>query len=475
MSPEATRYDLLRYRTQPHAAAHPDRLAAIAAMHGVRSPGGGAPQVLEIGCGDGGHLLPMADAMADGRFVGIDLSARAIAAANAQAAAAGIRNARFVVADVNEIPSDLGQFDFVIAHGVYSWLPDAARDALLAVLARHLAPEGIGFVSYATFPGGHLRQMVRSVLQLHAGWLPGPADQVRESRALLELLTREQDREDPGNVALRAELRETAARTDQAIAHDDLSPDYEPVWFHEFVSHLAAHGLQFVAEAERAVSDDAGLSVATRATLAALDPLTREQYRDLLRCRRFRQSLVCHAGIEVSSQPRADAIDRLHLVASGPWAEQLMRSGDASASVADAALTAPARRLIEAVRDAWPATVDFDELVRRGVGPEQARGLVVEGLAAGLVAVTSRPGRAAAGPGPSPLVTPLARQQARSDDTIVNLHHQPVRIGDPPMLALIAALDGRRDRAALAAELGCEIGTLEPALHALARLALLVA
>ena len=475
MSHEPTRYDLLRYRTQPHAAAHPDRLAAIAAMHGVGPAAGGAPEVLEIGCGDGGHLLPMADAMPSGRFVGIDLSASAIAVANAQASAAGIRNARFLVADVNAVPNDLGRFDFVVAHGVYSWLPDAARDALMAALARHLAPEGVGFVSYATFPGGRLRQMVRDILQLHAGWLPGPVDQVRESRALLELLTREQDREDQGNAALRAELRETAARTDQAIAHDDLSPDYAPVWFHEFASHLAVHGLQFVAEAERAVSDDAGLSVATRATLAALDSLTREQYRDLLRCRRFRQSLVCHAGIAVASQPRAESIDRLHLVASGPWAEQLMRLGDAAASVADAALTAPARRVIEVVRDAWPATVAFDELVQHGVGREEARGLVVEGLAAGLVAVTSRPGRAVARPGASPRVTPLARQQACNDDTVVNLHHQPVRIGDQWMLALIAALDGRRDRAGLAAEVGCEIATVEPALQSLARLALLVA
>jgi SAM-dependent methyltransferase len=475
MRHETTRYDLLRYRTHAHAAAHPDRLAAIAALHGIRPPGGDAPRVLEIGCGDGGHLLPMADAMPSGRFVGIDLAADAIAAAEARAVAAAVSNARFLVADVRDIPGDLGQFHFVIAHGMYSWLPDAARDALLAMLARHLAPEGIGFVSYATLPGGHLRQMVRGILCLHAGLLPGPEQQVRESRALIELLTREADCEDAGNAAMRAELRETAKRTDQAIAHDDLSPDFAPVWLHEFIAHLAANDLRFVAEAEPAVSGDAGFSAATRAVLSTLDGLAREQYRDLLRCRRFRQSLVCHARVAVAHEPLPEAVDRLHLAPSGPWAEELMQPGIANADAAHGALTPDARRVVESVRDAWPMTTAFEDLLARGVARDDARRLVLDAATAGIVALTTRRGRAIAKAGVHPRVTALARKQARDQDSVVNLYHAPVRIADASILALIASLDGRRDRASLAAELGCSVEQVDIRLDALARLAMLVA
>ena len=177
-----TGYDRVPYPGHPFAQTHPDRLATVATLFGLRPAPPDACRVLELGCGDGGNLVPMAYGLPGTTFSGIDLAGRAIERARRLASALGLDNVRFEHADLT---AARGEFDYVIAHGVYSWIEPTARDALLAACRRHLAPGGVAYISYDVLPGGHLREITRQMLRWHLRDVDEPEQRIAQARALL--------------------------------------------------------------------------------------------------------------------------------------------------------------------------------------------------------------------------------------------------------------------------------------------------
>ena len=130
--PLRARYDAIPYRHGAIPLSHPARVGAIARLLGMNAAAPDRCRVLELGCAEGMNLLPLAERLPRAEFVGVDLSANQIATAEASRAACGIGNARFIHADLREFEPEAGAFDFVIAHGVYSWVPDEVKERLLA-------------------------------------------------------------------------------------------------------------------------------------------------------------------------------------------------------------------------------------------------------------------------------------------------------------------------------------------------------
>src|SRR6188472_2473088 len=136
-------YDAVRYSNFPYAQTHPDRLATVAILHGLQPPDPFNARVLEIGCGAGGNLLAMAAATPGIQAVGLDLARAPVEAGRAAAAAIPLTNIEFHQGDVRELTNGrLGEFDYIVAHGLYSWIPPDAQDALLAAIGACLAPTG---------------------------------------------------------------------------------------------------------------------------------------------------------------------------------------------------------------------------------------------------------------------------------------------------------------------------------------------
>ena len=156
-----TAYDHVPYPGHPHAETHPNRLAAIARLFGVDAPAVATARVLEVACGDGGNLIPIACSLPGARCVGFDLAPTAIERGRARIAQLGIANARLEVADLTTVGTAFGTFDYVIAHGLYSWVPRPVRDALLALVRDSLSPNGVALMSYNTYPGWHVGRLVR--------------------------------------------------------------------------------------------------------------------------------------------------------------------------------------------------------------------------------------------------------------------------------------------------------------------------
>jgi methyltransferase-like protein len=419
--------------------------------------------VLEIGCGDGGNLIPMALGLPASEFVGIDLAAQPVARGTAMARDLGAGNVRLWVHDVQALPENLGTFDYVIAHGVYSWIPPGPRDALLAACSSRLAPQGVAYVSYNAYPGSYLRDMARDVMLFHVRHLEDPAQRVGQARALMETIVAA-NADTPYARILREHVERLLAHRDWALFHDDLAAVNTPVYFHEFVEHAGVHGLQFLAEAELAESHLPDVPEAVAAALEALpdDVVLREQYMDFLRNRMFRQTLLCHAEASVS---RTLGPDRL----AGMWidaavtAETPTRFSGPRGSV----LETPdplLQRALTILGKSWPQAVRFEDLVdraRRALAPSRPVAadrlrlgdVLLRAAAGSLVELHVHPPRLARRAGERPVASPLARRQAAHGEEIVtSLRHRNVRVEDPLAAHLLTRLDGTRDRAALFAD-----------------------
>src|SRR5262245_60448117 len=186
--PDACSYDELPYEDLAFYHTHPSNLAVVAALCGLRPPPVEACRVLELGCGSGFNLLAMAQSLPAARFVGVDLSARQIDHGRALAAALGAGRVELHARSVTDLDASLGQFDYVIAHGLFSRVPEPVRAAVLDACRRHLAPNGVAYVSYSTYPGWHVRTILRDVLLFGAPADAPPLERVRAARAALERL-----------------------------------------------------------------------------------------------------------------------------------------------------------------------------------------------------------------------------------------------------------------------------------------------
>src|SRR5262245_60447416 len=250
MSDASTAYDAVPYASKAFAQTHPDRLATLATLFGLSPAPAGRCRVLEVGCGDGGNLLPLAFALPGSTFVGVDLAGRAIAQAADEARALGLANVELHCADLMEWTPPAGPFDHVIAHGFFSWVPEVVRLRLLELCRERLAPHGVAFVSYNALPGCHVRAMLREMMLHHVRHVSEPALKISQAKALLRLLVAGQAGEEYAALLRKEAQRLLDGKSDHALFHDDLGEINRPFYFHEFAALAARHGLQYLAEAD---------------------------------------------------------------------------------------------------------------------------------------------------------------------------------------------------------------------------------
>jgi SAM-dependent methyltransferase len=163
--------------------SHPDRLATHARLMGMKPAPPERCRMVELGCADGGNLIPMAAALPDSEFLGLDLDPHALAVATERAAALGAANVTFVEAYLATLdPGELGRFDYVVAHGVYSWVPEQVSERLLALCRAVLERHGVAYISYNALPGGHLRALTWDAMRFHVRALEAPEERVGAAR-----------------------------------------------------------------------------------------------------------------------------------------------------------------------------------------------------------------------------------------------------------------------------------------------------
>lgn len=436
-------YDEVSYEGHPFAQTHPDRMSTIAALFGLGFAAIGTCRVLELGCGDGGNLIPMAVELPGARFIGVDLAEKPIATGSAVVAALGLGNIELRAGDLREIDASWGEFDYIIAHGLYSWTPEGVRDRILGICGENLAGEGVAFVSYNALPGGRVRQMLREMMLFHVAEFADPRERIEQARALMGFVGSARVRPGAFHRLVEEEAERMLAREAGGLFHDELAEVYEPVYFHEFVGHAERHGLQYLGEASLGELRESGMTAEATATLEAIagdDRILREQYGDFARCRRFRQTLLCREGRVVEYPPRAERVLNL-------WASTaVVRVGEDEFAGPEGLRVRTAdpevNAMLDVLMEAAPEAVSFEELE---VGAELLLMTAVNGLTELHTARRALRARA----GVRPVASALARYQAARGEMVATLHHASLRVEDAVDRALIGLLDGSRTLAEL--------------------------
>ncbi|MBV8970061.1 MAG: methyltransferase regulatory domain-containing protein [Verrucomicrobia bacterium] len=305
-----TAYDQVPYPSLAHVQTHPDRLATIAALFGLQTAPVEKCRVLELGCGDGTNLISMARGLPQSEFFGIDSTGLAIAEGNQAINDLSLDNVRLQQLDLMEFSANDLAFDYIIAHGVYSWVPAPVRDRILAICSECLTQNGIAYVSYNTYPGGHIRDMIREMMLFHVRGASDAGQKIVQGRAFLKFLASSKKTPDLYRQLLEKELEHAVEYSDAAFYHDDLNPLTQPIYFHQFVEHAAAHALQFLGEAVFNEMQPEQYEPAVMTALRELDNdvLAREQYLDFLMCRRFRRTLLCRREVSLDHEIRPGVI-----------------------------------------------------------------------------------------------------------------------------------------------------------------------
>jgi SAM-dependent methyltransferase len=246
-------YDAVPYRSLPIEWTAPERLALASLLHGGPRLALDGYRVLELGCGDGSNLLPLAYFRAHANFVGVDGSHRAIEIADARRAELKLGNLELVHSDFRSADDKIaGRFDFVIAHGIFSWVSDETRDALFALCARHLRPGGLLYLNYNAKPGWNVRGMVRDFLLAETAAGADLASRAGHAQELAAKVAASLGAagDHPYSRLLEREFRLVVEHHVSYVAHEYLSPHNRAYWQREFAA-LAHHvGLEHVAEAD---------------------------------------------------------------------------------------------------------------------------------------------------------------------------------------------------------------------------------
>ena len=469
-------YEQLSYPGYAYAATDPARLEATGRLFGLEPAPAAGCRVLELGCGDGGNALSIAAALPNASVVGVDAAGAAVERGVALARAAGLRNVELRCTDFESLDAgSLGEVDYVVAHGVYSWIPPAARVALLACVRRVLAPHGIAYVSYNAYPGSYLRDMARDMLRWHLREVEDPAARLAGAHELMETIVAIED-PSPYARVLREHMERMLGVSDALLFHDDLAEISTPFYLHEFAEHAAAHGLRFLAEADLAESMIRDVPVSAGRLMAGLpdDAVVREQYLDFFKNRMFRQTLLCREEATVRRELDAGVLERLWLSSpaqavpddDGPDDEETFATPDGHTMTTS---EPHVRAAMRALGEAWPAALPFAALAaaaRAAVGPDVPEEMIAARLCdvllqahlARIVALLGCPphvGARAAADGAvaaddRPRGSALARAQlAAGAPVISSLVHANVALDAPLDRALLPLLDGTRDRATL--------------------------
>ncbi len=462
-------YDALPYESHAQAETHLDVLATQASVFGMKPAPPSRCRALFLGCASGWNVLPMAAQWPESRFVGVDRSERQVLQGRADASLLGLENVELLPLDMLELPEELGEYDYIVAHGVYSWVPAEVQAAILAICRRHLAPQGVAYISYNCKPGWAMRSLMRDMMLHHARGHDAPQDQVRQARAMLSFLGRAAKAGQKGGYAgwLQGEVDLLGRMGDFYLLHEHLTPANEALWFVEFVERARDKGLQYMGEPTLAMMLDRGLPGALRRELDAATPdlIQMQQYLDFARGRHFRRSLLVHdeltldrgldwrtlMPLRVASPARSSATDGALDDASEVAFE---RDGGELAS------TSPLlKRALHGLGAAWPASVPFVELVEQAlaavgatISMEQAQRILGRDLlnatASGFVDLSLGPNGAGKA-GEFPRTSPLVRLQAeRGWSLLTTGHHRPLA-ADATMRTLVRLCDGSRDEAAI--------------------------
>lgn len=459
----ALKYDLLPYESKPFSMSQPAKLGGLTRLFGLEAAPMEKARVLELGCASGGNLIPHAARYPDATFVGVDLARTQVAAGRARIERLGLKNVEILCQSFTEIGEELGAFDYIICHGVYSWVPPQVQEAIMKVVRARLSPVGVACISYNVLPGWRMMQPIRDSLLLTVPESVDSLGRVRIAREMLSFMAETSPDKGPYGETLRGWAQRLATLPDDYLAHEFLEECNEPLLVSNFAGHAARAGLGFLGECELStmILENYDAKVATEVrTRSGNDLVGSEQLLDMLSGRTFRQTLLI-ANERMADVKRAltpESLAGLHFLL--PIGTGISRDGDSTT------LTLPDGRsisthvpavsdMLEAMGKDQPGSSSFDALTKGA--KDDTRAAILDALyrmaLGGMIQVLSEPVACANKASDKPRAILIARNDAGAGlNMTTSVRHEVVAL-DPSAVVVLPLLDGKADVKAIEAKL----------------------
>jgi SAM-dependent methyltransferase len=472
-------YDEVRYPGFPRKQSHPSFIAALAAIAGMEIPAVEQWRVLEIGCGNGSNILPLAYDYPEASFIGIDRASSAIESGRTLASRLQLNNIELQNADLM-IWEPEGQFDYIIAHGVFSWVGKEIREKILKICGACLKPRGLAFISYNALPGCHFRRYVGDFLKFHVRRLKDPAARTEKARNLARMIVDRASSDTSLHSIICSEMETILEKDESVLYHDDLAETNEPFYLTDFVDMAASYGLRYLGDAEAQRDDVRDMP------LQAEDWIESRQYGDFMVMRRFRESLLCRQEIALDRKLELSRFLNLYVASRVQPAEVEANGQQRFALPKSGNLTTNhplAKEVLCRLAAIWPQSMRVSELPIELYAPDTIPDLLMRLHQARALELRIHPPKIAQFVSDQPTASALVRAQvAEGYRMVTNQWHSSIELEDEIIRTVLSLLDGSRNRQAfaqdlLAAGLAAEMieSTIDQSLAGLNRLSLLIA
>lgn len=202
---------------------------------------------LELGCGLGRSLTTLAAANPQGEFLGVDINSSHIESINKDILAGGLTNARAITSDFASLSEDIGTFEFLTLHGVFSWVSPEVREQILAIAKKHLAPGGLLLVSYNAMPGWAHLQPIRGILRQYAALRQGDTTQrIRDALNYLVFIRDKKAKYFEDNPRAASYVDGLLKQDLRYLAHEYLNEHWTSFYFSEVASMFGTAEMSFV-------------------------------------------------------------------------------------------------------------------------------------------------------------------------------------------------------------------------------------
>lgn len=313
----ARSYDETPYTSMPFFLSHPNHLALLATLFGMQPPAPETARILEIGCASGGNLLPIAAQYPQARCLGIDLSGKQIQLGQADIDGMELANIELAAMDVMDFDGGKDQFDYILCHGVFSWVPPNIRAKILTICRDHLAGNGLAYISYNTYPGWHFKEVSRYLMYRVCEQFQDPDERYKNAMGILDRFAdlAKNSSDFPMAQLLRESQKHLSGLGRDYVLHEYLEAVNTPFYFRDFVYACGKYDLGYVCDAELApmLLDKQPRPVRELIGTISSNRLQTEEYLDFLTARTFRCSIITAAKNELNMNIQPQLLMPLHV------------------------------------------------------------------------------------------------------------------------------------------------------------------
>ena len=308
-------YNRYPYESFPFGQSHPVHLHTLGTLFGLDPKPVQHSKILELGCASGGNIVPLAYLYPDASFVGIDLSDKEIDEGNVHVKNLGLKNIKLIQQSIVDFREPNEKYDYIICHGVYSWVNSEVREHIFRICTESLAPNGIVYISYNTYPGWHMVETIRDLMLWHSKSIDDPSLKAKSSREVITFISNGlKNNPSPYAQFFKTEIELITKQNDSYFLHDHLSTFNDPVYFYQFMDKANQYNLAYLSDVHLPVMMPDNLPESLSSEIKKINNIVvAEQYIDFIRNRRFRCTLLCHQSTVINRALKTDDIENFYI------------------------------------------------------------------------------------------------------------------------------------------------------------------